>query len=147
MIYRPIQDFDFAALAGLESKLIPSDASRTGPSSLGFFSRTGYSFLAHLGGTIHGFVLAQPIWQGDRTVVWIVQIVADSMVAYRGLLGEVVKMAYQTGVLEVFLAHPFPDADLNQVLRDSGFTIGPLQLSVRSLQARGAKGETESLLE
>ena len=148
MVYRPIQNFDFPALSRLEAKrLSPGSFSRTSEASLNFFSRTGYSFVAHLGGSIHGFVLAQPIWQGDRTVVWIAEVVADSQPAYSGLLSEVVKVAYQTGILEVYLAHHPQDADLNQALRERGFTIGPLQLSVRFLEARGARGETEGLLE
>jgi hypothetical protein len=142
MVYRAIQEFDFAAL----NRLAPI-SSRTNAAALGFFSRTGYSFLAHFGGAIHGFVLAQPVWQGDRTVVWIAEILGDSPSIYGGLLAEVVKVAYQTGMLEIYLPHPPQGADLNQALREQGFTIGALQLSVRFLEARGAKGETEGLLE
>lgn len=141
MVYRAIQDFDFANLA----RLYPS--SRTNPAALGFFSRTGYSFLAHLGGAIQGFVLAQPIWQGDRTVVWIAEMAAASPLAYRGLLSQVLKTAYQTGAFAIYWMHHSQDADLNQVLREMGFSIGPMQFSVRLLEARATRGETEGLLE
>lgn len=158
MTYRDFEEFDFPALEQLEKKLLgdpPTDQQRaegtyryrTTPAALRFFSRSGHSFLAHFAGEVHGFVLAQAVWQGDRVTVLITRLLADSTDAYRGLLAAVVKSAYDAGVYEVALHVDAGNAPVIRALSEAGFTVGPLLLAVRVLGSRGQRGETTGVLE
>jgi len=78
MQVRPITPDDEPALAALEARLLARHQTpRTGPAALRFFARTGHSFVAEEGGRARGFVLAQPLWQGDRATVFVTRLLAD----------------------------------------------------------------------
>ncbi|MER3481202.1 MAG: DUF1999 domain-containing protein [Meiothermus sp.] len=150
MTYRDFQEFDFPALERLEKKLLgdqPAHRYRTNPAALRFFSRSGHSFLAHFAGEVHGFVLAQAVWQGDQVTVLITRLLADSEEAYRGLIAAVVKSAYDAGVYEVALHIDAGNAPVVRALSENGFTVGPLLLAVRVLGSRGLRGEVGGVLE
>lgn len=142
MIHREIQPFDFAALARLEQRL---SASPTPQAALEFYSRSPHSFLAHFGGEIQGFVLAQAVWQGDQTVVLVRKVVADSEAVYAGLLGRVVQSAYSAGASSVALHADSRQSGAIQATAEQGFVFAPWVLAVRELGRE--KGEVEATLE
>lgn len=77
---------------------------RTSLPALKFFERSEHSFLAEEGGQIMGVLLAQAIWQGDKPVVLVVEVLLaeDALSgAAGGLLHACVKSAYDTAVYEV----------------------------------------------
>jgi len=150
MTYRDFQEFDFATLERLEHRLLgeqPIHTYRATPAALRFFSRSGHSFVAHFTGEVHGFVLAQAVWQGDRVTVLVTRLLADSQEVYRGLLAAVVKSAYDAGVYEVAMHADAGNPTIVKALSENGFAIGPMLLAVRVLGSRGQRGETQGVLE
>lgn len=143
MVYREIQAFDFEALSRLEKKLQTKPQSKAG---LEFFSRSPHSFLAHFAGEIHGFVLAQAVWQGDQTLVLVSHLLADSEEAYRGLVGKVVQSAYNLGASGVAIHADARQAAVMEALKEHAFSFAPQVLAVREL-GRGEKGESQGVLE
>lgn len=77
---------------------------RTSLAALKFFERSEHSFVAASEGHIYGAILAQPVWQGDRPTVLVVQLLlspdAPAETA-QGLLHACVKSAYDCAVYEV----------------------------------------------
>ena len=77
---------------------------RTSLAALKFFERSEHSFLADDGQTVQGVILAQPVWQGDRPVVLVVQVLLAEHAppeTASGLLHACIKSAYDTAVYEV----------------------------------------------
>jgi hypothetical protein len=125
MIYRAPQEPDFMAMNALDLALLlaedPAFAEqtererqrrvRTSLPALRFLARTEHSFMAidSQSGVVHGFILAQSIWSGDKAIVWVVCLrVAPTAPAecLPGLLHACVKSAYDSAVYEVHLAAP-----------------------------------------
>ncbi len=120
MHYRIFTEADFDALAALEDRALRAEAPdldalpereregrrRTSLPALRFFERSEHSFAAEEDGALFGFVLAQPVWQGDRPTVWVAALVTDPAApdgVAQGLLHAAVKSAYDTAVYEVHL--------------------------------------------
>ncbi len=91
-----------------------SSRLRTSLAALKFFERSEHSFVATDGGeTLRGALLAQAVWQGDRPVVLVVQVLLSAEDAgnagasdsgaevAQGLLHACVKSAYDSAVYEV----------------------------------------------
>lgn len=77
---------------------------RTSLPALKFFERSEHSFLAEEAGQVLGVVLAQAVWQGDKPVVLVVQVLLAEGApsgAAGGLLHACVKSAYDAAVYEV----------------------------------------------
>ncbi|AEB11802.1 Protein of unknown function DUF1999 [Marinithermus hydrothermalis DSM 14884] len=150
MEYRPFDEQDFPAMEAFERALLegaPEHAYRAHPAALRFFMRTGHSFVASTRDAVHGFALAQAVWQGDRPTVFVTRILAADGAAYEGLLRAVVKSAYDAGVYEVAM-HIDPEHEaLVAAAQAAGFTLGPLVLATRVLGSRGVRGETRHVLE
>lgn len=117
MRYRTFLEPDFSALQDLDLELQRQDPAfdtlpareregrvHTSLAALKFYSRSEHSFLAEDSQGIHGFVLAQHVWQGDKPIVLIrtlsVHPAAPAEVT-AGLLHATVKSAYDTAVYEL----------------------------------------------
>ncbi|AZI42704.1 DUF1999 domain-containing protein [Deinococcus psychrotolerans] len=77
---------------------------RTSLPALKFFERSEHSFLAEEEGQLMGVLLAQAVWQGDKPVVMVVQVLLAEGApgeAASGLLHACVKSAYDAAVYEV----------------------------------------------
>ena len=144
MQVRPLTPDDEPALASLEARSLSSrQTPRTGAAALRFFARSGHSFVAEVGGRVRGFVLAQPVWQGDRATVLVTRLVAVNEEVREALLTALLKSAYDAAAYEV--AYPAEDGD-RAFLAGLGFVPGP-RLFVRALGSRGARGEHRGVLE
>ena len=118
MRYRTFGEADYAALQALDLDVQraadPEYDTRperervgrlhTSPAALKFYERSEHSFVADDEGALCGFVLAQPVWQGDRPVVLIRTVSLAPQVpsgTAAGLFQAVIKSAYDTAVYEV----------------------------------------------
>ncbi|AWN22440.1 DUF1999 domain-containing protein [Deinococcus irradiatisoli] len=118
MRYRTFSEADFAALAALDldvqRRADPAFDTleareqegrlRTSLGALKFFERSEHSFLAEDERGVQGLILAQPVWQGDRPIVLVVQTLLSAGAgpeAAAGLLHACIKSAYDTAVYEV----------------------------------------------
>jgi Protein of unknown function (DUF1999) len=116
--YRVFSEADFPALQALDldvqRRLHPAFDTleereregriRTSLPALKFFERSEHSFLADENGGVQGVILAQPVWQGDRPIVLVVQVLIAEHAppeTATGLLHACVKSAYDTAVYEV----------------------------------------------
>ncbi|HEU4740482.1 MAG TPA: DUF1999 domain-containing protein [Meiothermus sp.] len=150
MVFRDFAEPDFAGLEAYEKAKLgeqPPHVYRCTPAALRFFSRSGHSFMALDEGRIVGFVLGQALWQGDQVTVLLTRIQADAQEVYQGLLGAVVKSAYDAGVYEVALHLDPAHAELKSALEAHSFVLGPKILAVRVLGSRGQRGEVRGVLE
>ncbi len=149
MHYRYLEEPDFAELADLERQLLPGRPEhfyRCNPQALRYFTRSGHSFVAVEDG-LHGFVLAQPVWQGDRATILVSRIAAASDEACSGLLRTLVKSAYDANAYEVALLAGGDRGRLLRSAEDAGFDATGLEMLVRVLGSRGARGEKYGVLE
>ena len=164
MIYRPPQEADFPGMQALDLETALHDdprfetlpererAGRLGTSlaALRFYARSEHSFAAveHPDddpSTVHGFVLAQSVWTGDRPVVWLsrLRVHPDAPAGtLPGLLHAVTKSAYDAAVYEIHLA---ADAALLPHAQREGYKDAGLRHLVRHLgsRARTAPGADE----
>jgi len=151
MHYRFIEEPDFAKLARLERDLFPDQPDsfyRCQPAALRFFARSNHSFVAADETGLHGFVLAQAVWQGDRATVLVTRIAGKNDAVYGGLLKALLKSAYDANAYEVaLLVDENERPDLNQAARENGFSDSGRKMLVRVLGSRGAKGEAGGVLE
>ncbi len=144
MQVRPLTQEDGARLAELEAAALkPHQRERTNPAAIAFFARSGHSFVAEEAGTPLGFVLAQPLWQGDRATVLATRLVAKTPEVKEALLAALTKSAYDAGAYEVAVVG---DETEEAALKQAGFVAGP-RLFVRALGSRGARGEHRGVLE
>ncbi|WP_457637237.1 DUF1999 family protein [Oceanithermus sp.] len=151
MHYRFIEEPDFAGLAQLEKELLPGKPEtfyRCKPAALRFFARSNHSFVASGEKGLHGFVLAQAVWQGDRATVLVTRIAAESQEVYAGLLKALLKSAYDANAYEVaLLVNEERRGQLVEAAQESGFSDSGLKMLVRVLGSRGARGEAGGVLE
>ncbi|ADV68398.1 DUF1999 domain-containing protein [Deinococcus maricopensis] len=152
MEYRTFHEPDFDALQALEARVLRAEDPnfdalaereregrvRTSLAALKFFERSEHSFAAAEGGTLHGVILAQSVWQGDRPIV----LVARALIApdapadtAAGLLRACVKSAYDAAVYEVHF--PLTDGLEDAARADGAYVTG--QYAVRHL---GTRAET-----
>lgn len=120
MQYRFFTEHDFEAMQALEGRALLADTpdlgslpereregrQRSSLPALRFFARSEHSFVAEEDGQLHGFILAQPVWQGDRPTVLVVALTVEPGAAPEvgpGLLHATVKSAYDSAVYEVHL--------------------------------------------
>lgn len=120
MQYRFFTEHDFEAMQALESRALHAETPdldqlpereregrrRSSLPALRFFARSEHSFVAEEAGRLLGFILAQPVWQGDRPTVLVVALTLEPGAApevARGLLHATVKSAYDSAVYEVHL--------------------------------------------
>jgi hypothetical protein len=149
MIYRAPQEQDFTTMNALDLELLRAEDPnfdqlddrerqrrvRTSLPALRFLARTEHSFVAidAESGVLHGFILAQSIWSGDKAIVWVVclRIAATAPAeCLPGLLHGCVKSAYDGAVYEVHLAAP---PELWPYAEREGFVIDETRHSVRYL--------------
>ena len=82
MRYRTFSEADYPAMQALDLTLQRQDPAfdslpererdgrlHTSQPALKFYERSEHSFVAEEGDTLAGFILAQPVWQGDRPLV------------------------------------------------------------------------------
>ena len=93
---------------------------------LEFFTKTGLSFVSQSGGTIKGIIFAQPVWQGDRTIVLCSGIFGDQA----GLAEQVENAARQIEAASIVMIGG--GANL-QILQELGFDAEPTTLSSKNL--------------
>jgi len=149
MHYRYLEEPDFDELAALERRLLPDRPEhfyRCNPQALRYFARSGHSFVAVEDG-LHGFVLAQPVWQGDRATILVSRVAAASDEACAGLMRTLVKSAYDANAYEVALLAGGERSRLVSAAEAAGFVTNGLELWVRVLGSRGARGEKAGVLE
>lgn len=120
MHYRVFGESDYTALHDLDLRALRADDPqfdalpqreregriRTTLPALRFYERSEHSFAAEEEGVLHGLILAQSVWQGDRPVVLVARLLLDPGAAPEvaaGLLHACVKSAYDTAVYEVHL--------------------------------------------
>ena len=151
MHFRFIEETDFATLTQLEKELFPDKPDhfyRCRPPALRFFARSSHSFVADEEGVLHGFVLAQAVWQGDRATVLVSRIGAKSSDVYLGLLRALLKSAYDANAYEAaLLANDEVRPDLVKAAQEAGFFASNATVLIRVLGSRGAEGETGGVLE
>ncbi|WP_457631711.1 DUF1999 family protein [Oceanithermus sp.] len=151
MHYRFIEEPDFARLEQLEKELLPGRPEgfyRCKPAALRFFARSNHSFVAADESGLHGFVLAQAVWQGDRATVLVTRIAAVSEAVYAGLLQALLKSAYDANAYEVaLLAGRDERGEVYRAALAGGFAPSGLELLVRVLGSRGQRGETAGVFE
>ncbi len=144
MQVRPLTPDDEPGLYELETRLLkPHQTPRAQSAALRFFARSGHSFVAEEKGRPLGFVLAQPVWQGDRATVLVSRLVAENEETHLALLAALLKSAYDAAAYEV--AYPAED-EAATLVAELGFAPGP-RLFVRALGSRGARGEHRGVLE
>ncbi|MBZ9713047.1 DUF1999 domain-containing protein [Deinococcus multiflagellatus] len=114
----------------------------TSLAALKFYERSEHSFVAELGGDLHGFVFAQSVWQGDRPIVLVRTLSlnpgAGPEVA-SGLLHAVVKSAYDTAVYEVHF--PLPPALVGAAAQEEAVVTGQYAVCHLGTRAKTAPGE------
>ncbi|MGM9320129.1 DUF1999 domain-containing protein [Deinococcus aquaticus] len=117
MRYRTFSEADYPAMQALDLTLQRQDPAfdslpererdgrlHTSQPALKFYERSEHSFVAEEGDTLAGFILAQPVWQGDRPLVLVrtVSVLPGAPEGTStGLLHAAVKSAYDTAVYEV----------------------------------------------
>jgi hypothetical protein len=142
MQVRPLSEADQPALERLEQDLRPDDEKpRTNAAALRFFARSGHSFVAEDEHGVQGFVLAQPLWQGDRATVLVTRLIARAH-ALGPLLKALEKSAYDAAAYELALpadeGTPLAGAALN-----AGYYPGPRLFAKRLGSASGRRGVLE----
>lgn len=110
--------------------------------SVRFFERSGHSFIAESDEGVHGFVLAQSVWNGQKPTVLVSRValldVTDDVV--RGaLLEAVTKSAYDAAVYDLLLLQSAHDARADAVLTDKQFSLLDVRLYGRVLGSRAAQ--------
>ena len=146
MVVRPLLQGEEPLLAELEARLLPPGwRPRATQAAVAFYARSGHSFLAEEEGSPRGFVLAQPLWQGDRATVVVTRLLAEDEETALALLRAVEKSAYDAAAYEVALFVE-PGGGLEAPAGELGFRPGP-RLWTRVLGSRGARGETRGVLE
>ncbi|PTA67792.1 DUF1999 domain-containing protein [Deinococcus arcticus] len=156
MRYRTFTEHDYEALQALDLEAqrgadpaFDALAERerdgrlhTSLAALKFYERSEHSFVAELGGELHGFVLAQSVWQGDRPVVLVRTVAlrpgADAQVA-GGLLHATVKSAYDTAVYEVHF--PLTPALAGAAAQEEAVVTGRYAVCHLGTRAQTAPGE------
>jgi len=151
MQYRFIEESDFEKLAELEKRLLPGKPDsfyRCQPTAIRFFARSGHSFVAADESDLHGFVLAQAVWQGDRATVLVTRIAAKNKETYTGLLNALLKSAYDANAYEAaLLVNRENRNELYDAAKGTGFSNSKLEMLVRVLGSRGEQGEVAGVLE
>ena len=150
MLYRFLEEPDFEPLEELERRLAPGRTEhgyRATPASLRYYSRTRHSFVAEEGDELHGFLLAQAVWQGDRATVLVTRALADDAETLEGLLRALVKSAYDANAYEVaLLLDPEQDPVLARAAKALGLTDSQRRLYARVLGTRGTREWPEHVL-
>ncbi|GGK94273.1 DUF1999 domain-containing protein [Deinococcus radiotolerans] len=106
--------------------------------ALKFYERSEHSFVAELDGTLHGFVFAQSVWQGDRPIVLIRTLSlhpAAPAETAEGLLHAAVKSAYDTAVYEIH----YP---VTPVLRAAATAEGAVLTGAYAVTHLGTRAQT-----
>ncbi len=151
MHFRFIEEPDFDELARLEKNLLPGRPDsfyRCRPAALRFFARSNHSFVAVDEAGLHGFVLAQAVWQGDRATILVARVAGKNGDVYEGLLKALLKSAYDANAYEVALLVNRKERDeLYQAAEEIGFSGTGLEMLVRVLGSRGSRGEVAGVLE
>jgi predicted N-acetyltransferase YhbS len=107
-----------------------------GAGSLGFFARSGHSFVAEDPQRVRGAVLAQAVWDGVRPTVWLLRLFALDAAAQQALLAALVKSAYDAAVYDLVAEVADADAGLVAQLQGDGWRQRPTQRFERRLGSR-----------
>jgi hypothetical protein len=156
LLLRPVETDDLVDLAPLDAAYAARYGVEplVGAAALSFFARTGHAFVAHpAGGTSEaparppaeavagaagerprpvGMALAQAVWDGARPTVWLVRLIGEAP-ARRALADAVVKSAYDAAVYALVADVPGDDADLADLMADTGWSERPIRRFERTL--------------
>ncbi|MEJ2667238.1 MAG: DUF1999 family protein, partial [Deinococcales bacterium] len=126
-------DRDYAGAHGLER--------RASEASLRFFARTGHAFVAVGEAGVLGFVLAQPLFDGERPTLFASRLATrppGDGVALRALLKALTKSAYDAGIYDVRVELPADDVAGAAALGREDYRPAPAAVYARQLGSRAA---------
>lgn len=140
---RPLEPEDGPKLVDIDQAYARSYGlePRAGQASLRFFARTGHAFVAIGEGGVRGFVLAQPVFDGERATVVASRLATappGDADALRALLRALVKSAYDAGVYDLRVDLPNGDRAGMAALADEGFAAAATEIQTRQLGSRAA---------
>ncbi|HKI56892.1 MAG TPA: DUF1999 family protein [Trueperaceae bacterium] len=114
---------------------------RTSEASLRFFARSGHAFVAEGEGGVLGFVLAQPVFDGERPTLLVWRLASPppgDAAAVRALTRALTKSAYDAGIYDVRVDLPDGDASGAEVLEAEAYGSVPTTAFARHLGSRAA---------
>jgi len=110
--------------------------------ALKFYERSEHSFVAEEDSTLHGFIFAQSVWQGDRPIVLVrtLSVHPDAPAGVsEALLHATVKSAYDTAVYEVH--YPVTPELRAAAAAESAVLTGAYAITHLGTRAQTAPGE------
>lgn len=140
---RPLETDDAAALTAIDGAYAAAFGlePRCGPASLRFFARTGHAFVAVGASGVRGFVLAQPVFDGERATVVAHRLASPppgDADALRALLRALTKSAYDAGIYDLRIDLPDGDTAASAALAEEGFAASATTVHTRYLGSRAA---------
>lgn len=137
---RPLEAEDAPAVAAIDGAYARAHGlePRASEASLRFFARTGHAFVAEGNGRVLGFVLAQPLFDGERAAVFASRLATPPPgdgAALRALLRALTKSAYDAGIYDILVELPGGDAAA-EALADEAYARVPAALFARYLGSR-----------
>lgn len=140
---RPLDIDDAEPLAAIDRVYARAHGlePRASEASLRFFARGGHAFVAEGGSGVLGFVLAQPVFDGERPTLWATRLASvppgDEGVL-RALLKALTKSAYDAGIYDVRVELPRADAAGAAALAAEDYGPAPAAVYLRHLGSRAA---------
>ncbi len=137
---RPLEAEDAPAIAAIDRAYARAHGlePRASEASLRFFARTGHAFVAEGSGRVLGFVLAQPLFDGERAAVFASRLATPPPgdgKAVRALLRALTKSAYDAGIYDIRVELPGSD-DAAEALTAESYARVPAALFARYLGSR-----------
>ncbi|NTX99982.1 DUF1999 domain-containing protein [Deinococcus sp. JMULE3] len=156
MRYRTFTEHDYPALQALDLDVqrhaeptfdtLPererAGRLHTSLPALKFYERSEHSFVAEENGALHGVILAQSVWQGDRPIVLVRTLSVHPQApagVTEGLLHATVKSAYDTAVYEVH--YPVTPELRAAAAAESAVLTGTYAVTHLGTRAQTAPGE------
>ncbi len=145
---RPIDEQDAESLSAIDDAYALSHGleRRVTTASLRFFARTGHSFVAVDGGEVRGFVLAQPLFDGERPTVVSARLASTppgDETALLALIRALTKSAYDAGVYDLQVVVPSGDLAGAAALAMETYVSEAVVSFARKLGSRGRGVEPE----
>lgn len=116
---------------------------RASEASLRFFARSGHAFVAEGEGEgeLLGFVLAQPVFDGERPTLFAWRLASPPPghdAALRALVAALTKSAYDAGIYDLRVELPGGDGAGAAALRAEGYGAAPATVYAHHLGSRAA---------
>ncbi|HKI58586.1 MAG TPA: DUF1999 family protein [Trueperaceae bacterium] len=114
---------------------------RASAASLRFFARSGHAFVAEADAGVLGFVLAQPLFDGERPTLFASRLASPppgDEDALRALLKALTKSAYDAGIYDIRVELPEGDAAGAAALAAEDYGPSPATVYARQLGSRAA---------